>query len=227
MALWTSSDSNDVPLLSFVPEVIVNQLQAEGHSLTLPRLYPCHCLAMFIDISGYTALSEKLTARGDVGAEELGLWLNRYFEQILRIIAKFGGDVLKFAGDALLVLWPDVGDFVRDRRVRREPTLVGGNNALEVDTALRVVQCARAVQQELNNVEMAEGVRFQVKIGVGIGSAALVHIGGVFDRVEYLAVGDVLSQVSSVYITPCRPYVSPGLFLRRLTVSRSAHQAPS
>ena len=51
------------------------------------------------------------------GAEELAFWLNRYFELLVKHISKAGGDVLKFAGDAILVLWPPrrkVGNEMRD-----------------------------------------------------------------------------------------------------------------
>lgn len=51
-------------------------------------------------------MSETLAQKGPVGAEDLGFYLNRYMERLVRIIARCGGDVFKFAGDAILVLWP-------------------------------------------------------------------------------------------------------------------------
>ena len=61
---------------------------------------------LFCDVSGFTKLSEALAQKGPVGAEDLGFYLNRYMERLVRIIARCGGDVFKFAGDAILVLWP-------------------------------------------------------------------------------------------------------------------------
>ncbi len=55
------------------------------------------------DISGFTALSETLAKEGKEGIEELTHILNNYFDAMLKIIQKHGGDVLKFSGDALLV----------------------------------------------------------------------------------------------------------------------------
>lgn len=57
------------------------------------------------DISGFTALSERLAAYGREGAEELTVLLNRCFGGMIEIIDRYGGDVLKFGGDALLVLF--------------------------------------------------------------------------------------------------------------------------
>ena len=56
------------------------------------------------DVSGFTRLSESLSRKGDMGAEELGFYLNRYFERVGKLVAKAGGDIIKFAGDALLVM---------------------------------------------------------------------------------------------------------------------------
>ena len=60
---------------------------------------------MFADVSGFTKLSETFASKGPQGAEELAFVLNRYMEQLVRHIARGGGDVFKFAGDAMLVLW--------------------------------------------------------------------------------------------------------------------------
>ena len=40
------------------------------------------------------------------GHELLHEKLNAYFVRIIRIIGSQGGDIFKFAGDAMIVLWP-------------------------------------------------------------------------------------------------------------------------
>ena len=57
------------------------------------------------DISGFTALSERLAGYGREGAEELTVLLNRCFGGMIEIVDAYGGDVLKFGGDALLILF--------------------------------------------------------------------------------------------------------------------------
>ncbi len=70
---------------------------------------------MFADVSGFTALSERLAQEnsGD-GAEILTIVMNDYFAEMLEILAKSDGQLLKFAGDALLVLFPAYDDDLAD-----------------------------------------------------------------------------------------------------------------
>ncbi|HEX6918056.1 MAG TPA: adenylate/guanylate cyclase domain-containing protein, partial [Phycicoccus sp.] len=60
---------------------------------------------VFADVSGFTALTERLSRRGRIGAEEIVETLNRVFSPMLRISAARGGELLKFGGDALLFLF--------------------------------------------------------------------------------------------------------------------------
>src|SRR5579864_7869687 len=58
----------------------------------------------FVDISGFTKLSERLARRGKVGAEELADTINACFAELLAVAYDESGGLLKFGGDALL-LW--------------------------------------------------------------------------------------------------------------------------
>jgi len=60
---------------------------------------------MFADISGFTALTEHLAERGPAGAEQLTEALNSYFDLLIETIAAYGGEVVLFAGDAVLAAW--------------------------------------------------------------------------------------------------------------------------
>ena len=55
------------------------------------------------DVSGFTALSERLASRGRRGAEDLTDLLNTCFDGVIGAALAYGGDVLKFGGDAVLV----------------------------------------------------------------------------------------------------------------------------
>jgi class 3 adenylate cyclase/tetratricopeptide (TPR) repeat protein len=59
----------------------------------------------FADISGFTQLSERLARSGQVGAEELTAILNETFTALLDVALGAGGDLLKFGGDALCLLF--------------------------------------------------------------------------------------------------------------------------
>ncbi|GAA1975348.1 AAA family ATPase [Microbacterium pumilum] len=60
--------------------------------------------AVVVDISGFTTLSEQLAAAGREGTEQLIATLSRVFTVLLPVTDD-GGDVVKFAGDALFILF--------------------------------------------------------------------------------------------------------------------------
>ena len=93
----------------------------------------------FADISGFTALSEKLSRRGRIGGEELVETLSRVFGGMLDAARERDGMLLKFGGDALLFLFKGPDHAVRAastavemrqalRKAREIPTSVGPLN---------------------------------------------------------------------------------------------------
>jgi class 3 adenylate cyclase/tetratricopeptide (TPR) repeat protein len=58
---------------------------------------------VFFDISGFTPLTERLASRGKIGGEELTDILNLVFGELLAEAERYGGDTLKFGGDAVLL----------------------------------------------------------------------------------------------------------------------------
>ncbi|HEX2153262.1 MAG TPA: adenylate/guanylate cyclase domain-containing protein [Acidimicrobiia bacterium] len=64
---------------------------------------------VFVDISGFTKMSERLARHGNVGAEEVTDVIDNTFAQLLPEAYMFGANLLKFGGDALLLLFTDDG----------------------------------------------------------------------------------------------------------------------
>ncbi|RYY34780.1 hypothetical protein EON62_02990, partial [archaeon] len=83
---------------------------------------------------------------------------------------------MQFAGDAMLVLWPDDPDMPIEERVQRAG------------------QCALEIQTNLHKAELQDGVTLSVKIGIGVGEVSVLHLGGILRRMEYVAVGEPLVQ---------------------------------
>ncbi len=93
----------------------------------------------FADISGFTALAERLAQRGRMGGEELVETLGRVFASMLEIVHERRGELLKFGGDALLLFFRG-DDHARQaasaavemrqalRKAREIPTSVGPLN---------------------------------------------------------------------------------------------------
>jgi class 3 adenylate cyclase/predicted ATPase len=61
---------------------------------------------LFCDVAGFTPLTEALSSMGKEGSEELTKILNRYFTDMIEIIDELGGDVIRFGGDAMTILFP-------------------------------------------------------------------------------------------------------------------------
>lgn len=69
-----------------------------------PRQWQVAGSLLMVDLSGFTQLTDQLAERGRTGAEELTATLSRIFTLLLAA-SDDGGDVLKFGGDALLILY--------------------------------------------------------------------------------------------------------------------------
>lgn len=63
----------------------------------------------FIDISGFTRLTERFAQAGKVGAEEVSQILNAAFASLLDVAFEYGADLIKWGGDAVLLLFLDEG----------------------------------------------------------------------------------------------------------------------
>jgi len=177
-----SSTNQASSFLGFVPALVVDYLFSKfkaGQKLSLPEKQSFHSVVMFADISGFTNLTEKLSKRGPEGAELIAFALNRYMELLVNAIGRSGGDIFKFAGDAMIVLWPPPKD----------------NSEKDLTTLCRqAIQSALDIQSRLNDTNVIEDIKLSVKIGFGIGEVTILHVGGVFSRAEYLAAGEPLLQ---------------------------------
>jgi class 3 adenylate cyclase len=121
---------------------------------------------VFADISGFTALSEKLATRGRIGTEELVETLSRVFGGMLGITAGRGGQLLKFGGDALLLLF------------------TGHDHARQAASA--AVEMRRELRRA-SEIPTSVG-KLKLKISIGAHSGAF-HLFLVGDRYRQLVVG--------------------------------------
>jgi class 3 adenylate cyclase len=165
---------------SYVPALTLNRIAANPAPLVVPQHENFPAAVLFADISGFTALAEHLGKQGPAGAEELGGILNDYFGQLTALIVEHGGDVVKFAGDALLAVWPVDGGSGQDAR----------------SATLRAAQCGLVAQKELSNYQVSTGARLSMRMAIGMGNATIMYVGGSFGRWELLIAGEPILQVS-------------------------------
>jgi class 3 adenylate cyclase len=84
---------------------------------------------LFVDVAGFTALSERLAKTGRAGAEELTDLLNGAFARLLAAAYENGGSLLSFGGDALLLFFEGADHHRRAAHaagvMRRKPAELG------------------------------------------------------------------------------------------------------
>ena len=131
---------------------------------------------LFSDVSGFTALSERLSVLGPEGAERLTATMNDYFATMLEILAWSGGILLKFAGDAMLVYFP------------------AQENDQQAQWAVRVGVRMLASMPKFSHIETPlETISLKMKVGIATGQFLSASIGS-RQRMEYAVLGEAISQ---------------------------------
>ena len=135
---------------------------------------------MFADISGFTAMSETLSQLGKEGAEEVTAIINRLFTTLLAVADRYGGDLLKFGGDALLLFFGDEAHALSACRA-----------ALEMQETMA----------QFSETATSQGVfRLRMSVGVGTGPLFMAHLGaseeGVSRGMEFTVMGQAMTQMA-------------------------------
>ena len=99
----------------------------------------------FVDVSGFTALTERLAAHGKIGAEEVSDLIGGCFAELLEIGYEYGAELLKWGGDAALVLF-------------REP-----------DSAIRACRAAWLMTRAMERVGRVRTSMGRVTLGISVG----------------------------------------------------------
>ncbi|MGC9356340.1 MAG: adenylate/guanylate cyclase domain-containing protein [Anaerolineae bacterium] len=144
---------------TYLPYPVVQAPQPAGE----PRGSMYRGTFLFVDVSGFTPLSELLSKFGKAGAERITEIINGLFHRLVTVLFDHGGVLLKFGGDALLGLFAAESD---DEMI---------------DAALRAIQAAHAMQAEMEAfraIEVAGQTRaLRIKCGLSSGSYFAAHIG--------------------------------------------------
>jgi len=132
------------------------------------------------DIAGFSALSQSMEA------EELVRFLNDYFARMIDAVLAHGGNIDKFQGDGMLVVF-------------------GAPNPL-IDHAQRALAAARAMLKEIDilNQELTDMGKPQIAVGMGLDTGEVVagHVGSE-KRLEFTLIGVPVNNCS--YLSKVRP----------------------
>ena len=178
-----------------------------GLAAVFPFASELYAVLLFIDVSGFTALTEAFVRAGPHGLEELTGVMNSYFSSILAVVRQYGGDLLKVAGDALIAGFYLFGEETKQagnaRAMRSADCLPHSRSAL----CSNVVSCAVQLQRSCGEFQAAN-YSLRLHIAVTAGSTHFIAVGGARQswigqqsggsrRWEFLAAGPALHDLSS------------------------------
>ena len=132
------------------------------------------------DIAGFSTLSQSMEA------EELVDFLNNYFARMIDVVLAHGGNIDKFQGDGMLVVF-------------------GAPNPM-TDHAPRALAAARAMMREVDrlNLELLASGLPPIAVGIGLDTGEVVagHVGSE-RRLEFTLIGVPVNNSS--YLSKVRP----------------------
>ncbi|MCU6794806.1 adenylate/guanylate cyclase domain-containing protein [Paenibacillus sp. WQ 127069] len=130
---------------------------------------------LFLDVSGFTPLSEKLKP------EEVVDFLNMMFNLITEVTLQNRGTIDKFIGDAAMILY-------------NAPLDVPDHAYYAVKTGFEIQE---GMEQIRRDVEAKYGVTLSIRIGINTGDVVVGNIGS-YLRVDYTAIGDNVNTAARI-----------------------------
>lgn len=135
------------------------------------------CGYLFLDVCGFTKLTEKVSAKGHYGVEVIISLLNRYFDLLNEKIVQFGGQILKFEGDAVLAA------FVLPRQ-----------QCLE-----QLKACMQAFNHDLEvlnqSLEAEYGTSLAYHGSMGYGLSQMIILGAKSTHLDYIIYSPILGEL--------------------------------
>jgi class 3 adenylate cyclase/tetratricopeptide (TPR) repeat protein len=122
---------------------------------------------LFADVSGFTAMSEKLDA------ELVAATMNEIWARLDVVITDHGGRIDKHIGDAIMAVW--------------------GAESTHEDDPERAVRAGLALQEQLASFAAEAGVDVAMRVGINTGRA---HLGTVGTTAEATVMGDTVNLAS-------------------------------
>jgi len=155
-------------LKMYVDSNVLNFMTNKEFESSLLKNELLEATVMFIDVCGFTAITERIPANSVVSL------LNGIFDTIVKEIIAQGGHVDKFMGDAVMAVFR--GEYHLDRAI---------------DVALAVKEHISKIE-----VELEGNIKYKPEISIGINSGEMVsgNIGSAsLRRLDYTVIGDAVN----------------------------------
>ncbi len=157
----------------YVAPEIVKEIMKEGMENLSLGGKTCDIAVLFVDVRGFTTMSERLTP------EKVVFILNRYLTMASGCVEKTGGTLDKFVGDAMMAFW--------------------GAPLPQEDAIYNAVRCAMDIIEGAHRVseELKEEIGEELRVGVGVNyGPAVVGNMGAEKHMDYTAIGDTVNTAA-------------------------------
>ena len=154
------------------PEIVKELIDKEGDTLKLGGK-SCDIAVLFVDIRGFTTMSEKLPPETVVEI------LNQYLTLISECILKYNGTLDKYVGDAVMAFWG--APLPQDDYV--------------MNSAKAAMDMASGAKELSEKLEKQYGQKLAFGIGINLGKAVVGNIGSP-RRMDYTAIGDTVNTAA-------------------------------
>lgn len=151
-------------LKMYVDKNVLSFMETREYESSFTANETIEATVVFIDICGFTSISEKETP------DTVVTLLNNYFDVMVKEIINQNGIVDKFMGDCVMAVFK--GDFHLDRAI---------------DASL-------AIRNNINNLPKNKGFAPQVSIGINCGEMISGNIGSAsLKRLDFTVIGDAVN----------------------------------
>jgi adenylate cyclase len=156
-------------LKMYVDENVLNFMTSKEYEKSLLENETVEATVMFVDICGFTAITEN------VPADQVVTIINKLFDIIVKEVIAQNGHVDKFMGDAVMAVF---------------------RGKYHVD---RAIDAALAAREQIKKVEgiTVNGKAFQPEVSIGINSGEMIlgNIGSAsLKRLDYTVIGDAVNM---------------------------------
>lgn len=173
-----------------VPDIIIENYRAKNYHGSF------RAVGMFLDLSGFSNLTDALMKQGQVGAEVLVGLMHDIFDPVVASIFEYGGMIVGFAGDGIMALFPV--------------------KSTDRSAALNALAATQAIQHSLSEHSLRKTsyglFKFSAKFGLSLGDAswgilhsrdektATCYFRG--QAIDAAAAGEHLAQPGDVILSP-------------------------
>lgn len=198
MAVLSKLSSSDIfhSHLNKSPHQLGENILSPGNAkltdIHLNRKLVFHGACVLADISGFTKLSASLCDAGLSGLDDLHNAASGFLGKYVQIVYSHNGDVISFAGDALICIFTPEEDQVLDATPRR-----GVDSPKKPTLAQQMVECnKRALACSLQLIKhFTEALTSHIAISCG--EMTFVSLGGFRNQWTYLLNGSPISELST------------------------------